>query len=512
MHQSLQLTARRHTASIMWLSSFALLLLIVFFSLLSKTAQAGNAEPGYSPVTCIATGAALADADPARAVLLNGLLSSLGGETVDLTPEDYSSLLAGSVDLDDFLRQLQVDVGVGTPGDVLTANVSLQQIVAAAAAVSSGPEAVAALTVLSDSVNLPTQSVVLGDFLQIAPTVALLGNVTLNPFDLVVGSFQLFSEQNVAGTNTPVTISAAALGLTNVGDITLRTHVLEAPRYSCGTDGIQFSAAAMRLGLDIDGIDVSDSSSVPVVAALEATIGQASLYVDVASGAGAVTFVDSLAASVQLQATPGVTRLYLGSFASSDFFTDTAVDVNALQPAIIGSVLVTPELISLSPITLTITARSVVTGVPSSQGTVVITGPFPASKVITSSTDFVTNLLDSLIDNTELAIDSSLLPVALNPVLAPVAALVEGLFDNAAAPVLNDVLRGVADPLLENVGVSLGAINVDVLEVGQVLLDSDGDGINDEFDPDDNNACVPNPAASACQALKVFLPAVQRVN
>ena len=115
-----------------------------------------------------------------------------------------NGLAQGSVGLEELLDDLQLDLGAATPEQVLTTDITLAQLLAAAADVGSDAAIVTALDNLAANVNLPTGTIQLGDLLQIATPDGSLSNIDLNALDLVVGAVQLFNSANIVSTPAPM--------------------------------------------------------------------------------------------------------------------------------------------------------------------------------------------------------------------------------------------------------------------------------------------------------------------
>jgi uncharacterized repeat protein (TIGR01451 family) len=107
-----------------------------------------------------------------------------------------------------------------------------------------------------------------------------------------------------------------------------------------------------------------------------------------------------------------------------------------------------------------------------------MSGAFPQTRTVSSSTAFVTGLTDSLVGN--LALRTTILTGGLlDIVLVPVTNLLNGalqpvlktLVTGTLSPVLTPVLTGVADPLLKLLGIGLGEMTVSVNGICQACDD-----------------------------------------
>jgi len=476
---------------------------------------------------CLTTGSRLTSVDSQQGVVLDALLSDLLGADLNLTALDANGLAQGSVGLEELLDQLQLDLGVATPGEALTTDITLGQLLDAAAVASNGNIS-ATLESLAANLNLPTDTIQLGDLLQIDPASGSLSDIDLNALDLLVGSIQLFNRDNIVTTPNPIVISGADLGLGDIiGSITLQAQVVEAPLFVCGPTGTQFYSAGVRLKLAIDLIDVDLDDTELVNDLLDgliggllnvglievdakATVGQLDLYVDVARGSGTIGVINAVANAVTIEATPGVADLYLGSIPDADFFNRTKIisSTTDLGFGNIASVNITvtvadliPLLPNLADVTLsaTIGAKSFAEGGNPTPVPLNFSGPYPQTLTAETSATFVTDLVQELLDNLALAVTlnpgtstgalGDTVSTLLNTLLPN---LLDTLFDGALLDPnilpLEELLTEVVDPLLEDLGIALGEMDVTVNGLTQIctVTDTDGDSVPDATDLDDD--------------------------
>lgn len=177
------------------------IVLISLFVLLPTQVQAQTVCPTGA---CVTTGSRLTNVDSKQGILRDALLGDLLGADLNLTALDANGLAQGSVGLEELLDDLQLDLGAATPEQVLTTDITLAQLLAAAADVGSDAAIVTALDNLAANVNLPTGTIQLGDLLQIATPDGSLSNSDLNALDLVVGAVQLFNSANIVSTPAPM--------------------------------------------------------------------------------------------------------------------------------------------------------------------------------------------------------------------------------------------------------------------------------------------------------------------
>ena len=241
-----------------WLQTKAVIIALLVVGSFSLFPQAVFAQANCEQIACVTTGPRLASVDAQQNVLLNGLLGSLSGANLNLSVLDSNALAQAQIGESDFLNALQTELGVATPGEVLTSTVTLAQIIQAMAQVTNDAATLSALNTLAATPNLPTSTIRLGDLLKLDTASGALGNVNLNALDLLTGSIELLNSQNVVNTPTPVTISGSALGLGGlVNSVTLRAQVVEPPVYVCGKKDAPFYSAGVRVSLSIDLIDTN---------------------------------------------------------------------------------------------------------------------------------------------------------------------------------------------------------------------------------------------------------------
>ncbi|MGE3807917.1 MAG: hypothetical protein AB7K24_24905 [Gemmataceae bacterium] len=198
------------------------------------------------------------------AQLLNQLLGSLAGTSLDLSVSDWNALAKGSVGSAGLVDALQTELAVSNPDEALTANSTLYQIFAAAAAAvraDGDTLAVDALDSLALNVISLTDPVKLGNFLEVH---SAYGSVGL--LDLVAGSIELYNHDQVAGPPVPMMMNGAALGFADAepSSVKFRAQVVKSPLIVAGEAGTKFHASAVRMQLALDwintGIDDSELS------------------------------------------------------------------------------------------------------------------------------------------------------------------------------------------------------------------------------------------------------------
>jgi uncharacterized repeat protein (TIGR01451 family) len=424
---------------------------------------------------CVRVSARLASIDSQRGALLNALMTTLLNTNVNITAVEWDAVADADIGLLDLLEALQLNLALATPAEALTTDLTLAQLLTAAADVAQadGDTAAAnALDALAVQVGALTGTIQLGDLLVVDFPIGELANVQLDLLDLVTGSVSLFNYENVLTTPNAVTLSGAALGLGSLlNSVALQAQVLEPPIFTCGPEGTTFHSAEIRLKLDVDLVDTTVGlGGLPVGTTANVTVGDVELYVEIARAQGTLQLIDLLAPSITVQAIPGVVDIYLGTIADSLFFNRThIIDPDTdVTPTTIGSLAVS---IPLSGINLNVAvgAKATAEGDHPIADILVFNGPFPETQTVNTSAAFVTDLVSELVGNLELTVSGlgAVPPLILNAILASLDTTVSGIL----TPVVEDLLTDLADPLLETLGIRVGEADVTVYGLGEPCAD-----------------------------------------
>lgn len=469
-----------------------LALLIAFCALLLFTPQQAHAQTaGCEAEVCVTSGTRLTSIDSTQSELLDGLLGSLLDTTVDLDAVDYNGLAGADVNIGDLFEQLQIDLGVATPEEVLTADITLDDLLVALDAVTTDSAADVALGDLTASINL-TPTIRLGDLLIIQDGAeGGFSDIDLNLLELVTGSIQLFNFENVATTPTPVVISGADLGLGSLLDqVSLQAQVVEPPVFICGPQGAQFYSAATRVALAIDLVDLSDADATVLNLlniGVDVELISLDVYVDIARGSGLVQTINAVTNSVVIEATPGVADIYLGSIADNVFFNrTTALSPSDVLTGIVGSVAVTLPT-DLVGGTTAVTASIGISAAAQAAGSAQVlnfSGPYPETQTAVAGATVITDLVNSLVNNLTVQTTLETELGDLGGVLTTILGLlgvnfdqlidntlqpsIEGLVDGLLTPILDPLLSDLVNPLLDGLGIGLGEMDVTVLGVAEL--------------------------------------------
>ncbi|MDB5816769.1 MAG: hypothetical protein JWQ11_409 [Rhizobacter sp.] len=439
----------------LWAALFASLF-SVFLSIASPAAQAACA-----PGACITVGPRVATVDTAQSALLNGLLTGLtgsAGSAVNLTALDWRQMAGLTVNLGQVANALQVATNVSTPEQAAVASVSLSQLISAVATASAtqtgGAPVAASLNTLATQLAGTSGNLTLGSLVQ---STNGLGSTNLNVLELVTGAVQLYNTQNVATTTKPVTLDISALGISGIASgITLYAQVIEAPVFACGGVGTTAHGSSIRVRLDLALLNLSLAPGLASV-----NVGNLSLYVEVAHADAIITAINAIGNAITVNATPGIASLYIGTISDS-VFTNRSRTINYATDVTPGSI----GTIRLAGITVALLARAYANG---SNGSTALTftgatAGAQQSQMATAGAPAIGTLLTTLIGNLELTAPGLGLDAVINPVLA----LLKPLLVVTLNTVLSPILTAVVDPLLRNLGVSVGQAVVNTGGVTQV--------------------------------------------
>lgn len=422
---------------------------------------------------CITAGPRLASVDTNKSALLGPLLGGLLGTGVSLNALDWNALAGGNLNLLDFLKVLQVQLNLSSPSQVLGTNLTLAQIATALsvqAQAEAKPQLAAALSGLASQLNGAGATVRLGDLLKLSVDTGNLGTSTVNALDMFTGLVQLYNRRNVLTTPVPVGISGGLLGSLGIlNSLQLYAQVIEPPSYVCGPTGSTFYSAAVRIKLKLDLLTLAPVTDTLVgIGLLQSAslgIGRLDVYADVARGQGSLAAVNAAAKAVTLQVAPGVADLYIGKIDDSVFFSRSPIRDSDVDFGAIGNLQAT-LLLGLASVNIPLEVKSIVRAQAPFSTSVTMSGNFPQTRTVSSSTMFVTNAANSLVTNLKFRDMPGL--GLLQGVVQP---LVVTLVTKVVSPLLAPVLSGVADPLLKLLGIGLGEMVVTVEGICQACDD-----------------------------------------
>ncbi|MBX8502668.1 TadG family pilus assembly protein [Pseudomonas lijiangensis] len=199
---------------------------------LSAIAVAG----GTPPLAALTIRSAAMTIDSTKAALLNPVIGSLLGGTLNLSVANWQGIANTDLSMLSYLNRLKTDLNINAIGytDVLNSNVAVSQLIQTAinvldpAGTLSATATIAGLRALKVAAGATT--VLLGDLLSVqgSSDIAAL-NTTLRLLDLVQGIAQLANDKNG--------ISAAAqINLAGLAQVTTKVQVIEPPQLSAVGD------------------------------------------------------------------------------------------------------------------------------------------------------------------------------------------------------------------------------------------------------------------------------------
>ncbi|MBX8522157.1 hypothetical protein K5D51_19355 [Pseudomonas cichorii] len=199
---------------------------------LSAIAVAG----GTPPLAALTIRSAAMTIDSTKAALLNPVIGSLLGGTLNLSVANWQGIANTDLSMLSYLNRLKTDLNINAIGytDVLNSSVAVSQLIQTAinvldpAGTLSATATIAGLRALKVAAGATT--VLLGDLLSVqgSSDIAAL-NTTLRLLDLVQGIAQLANDKNG--------ISAAAqINLAGLAQVTTKVQVIEPPQLSAVGD------------------------------------------------------------------------------------------------------------------------------------------------------------------------------------------------------------------------------------------------------------------------------------
>ena len=401
---------------------------------------------------CVVAGPRLLSINSSQGALLNALLGSLLGSSVNLNVLDWNGIATGNVSLLNTINALQTTLGVATPATALNTPITIAQLTSAlstAASQAGNTSLAASLGNLTAQVNV-AGTIKLGDLIA---SDGIVGTTQINALSLIDGAAQLFNGKNVATTPTAINITGAQLGQSSLASISVQVQAVEPPVYVCGPAGTTFHSSALRLKLGISLASVSLDTSVltSLLGTTSLTVGQFSVYVEVAHASGVISAVNAITNAITVQATPGIASIYLGTFNDLNFFdrTHTINPATDLTPGTIAQ-------LQLLGGTIGVYAKAAVTGVAPTPTTFNFSGTGVQTQTASTSGLTATTLLTSLVGNLQITTSPSL----GNVLDAAVIPLLSGLVTGVVNPILDAVLPTVLDPLLSLVGIRIGEVDI----------------------------------------------------
>ncbi|MCV4284320.1 TadG family pilus assembly protein [Pseudomonas capsici] len=274
---------------------------------LSATAVAA----GTPPLAALTIRSAAMTIDSTKAALLNPVIGSLLGGTLNLSVANWQGIASTDLSVLNYLDRLKTDLNINAVGytDVLNSNVAVSQLIQTAINVLdptgtlSATATIAGLRALKVAAGATT--VLLGDLLSVqgSTNVAAL-NTSLRLIDLVQGLAQLANDKNGVS-------AAAQINLAGLAQVTTRIQVVEPPQLSAvgdpsKIDPLNPKTGANRLYVRTAQMRALVSINLPVLGAITPLVNTATSLV------GSLTPVLNSALSLNLAGLLGSTTCAIG--------------------------------------------------------------------------------------------------------------------------------------------------------------------------------------------------------
>ena len=400
--------------------------------------------------------------------IVNSMLSTLLGSSINLSLAGYNGLVSTNVDALSFFNALATQVGVtaGTYGSLLQGSATIQQVLGAAVSVLNTNGSVASLAASSTLANLSatitgSPQVALGNLFDVGiwqndaigfPSSKSALSAGLNLLNLVTASAQ------AANGSHFVNLPSLTVGVPGIAQITAATTAIEPPQsavFAFGPTGVTVHTAQVRTQLTLTVLNTS--ALLGALGSLASVVINIPLYLEVGSGTATITGIScglnpSTDAVVTVSAQPAVITAYLGTISQSVMTNFSSAVAPPSSPATLGSV----SLLGIPIISITASAVANI-GSPSAT-TLTFPQPLPGTQTVSSSsmlTALSTSLGSSLTLNLSL-LGTPILPITLSAIKTLVVAAITPVFG---------VLDQLLNPLLAALGVRLGSMDVTVTGV-----------------------------------------------
>jgi len=404
------------------------------------------------PLVTFAVGTSLAEGDGGE---LNTVLGGLLGTNLSLSLVDYQALASTNIDALTFMNQLatRAGIGAGTYGDLASANVTVGQMLAAAAAAlnihadGGDQAAVNALNLLSVQIppavsaavgnivsTVPWQDRQVGSIVQQTP-----GQTSFNLFDLVSAMARVYGSGQLAALNTTMT-----LPVTNTSVSTTLALGAQQTSAALATVGSSLSTSQARLAFAMTAANVNLGVATVAISL--------PLYLNIASGTATVAAIPcrTNGTMATIAAQPQVTSLEVGTVSNTDLTNFGSNPV--MQPATIVS-------LNILGIPVSITASS---SLPAIQGSE--TGENFTQSDIDNNTPLTAAGSD---DGAIFANLASNMTLSASFKGGPLTGAINGLLNSTVIPALKTQLAAIMTPmdsatdtLLKTIGLRLGAMDV----------------------------------------------------
>jgi len=413
-----------------------------------------DATARRSPLATISAGTTLLSVNSTQSPVLNGLLGGLLGSSLSLTAVQYDGIAKAKVSLLAILNQaglLTAQANVGSVSDLLNTTITSKQLINATLDVLTSQGVAGASVMKTQLLSMPAVNLRLGDVLAIDSTGVvtqasqLSGNVSA--LDMIVATAQTINQ------NSAVNVALGLTGLTNA-----QLRVIDPKRTAVGPPGLDLSGnwrtevkeSQVKLTLDIAPSLLGLLGTTPI-----------SLSVDSATGKAHVTSMNCRTASdtatnVKVGADTSAATVKLGqsgNTANPVDFTIANVNVLGLIGAKVKAQLqLTSNVANSTNLSYTFPVSNEATDLPATVtlgGGYDVTSALNTQLAISSVQTCVTVIVEVCtpqVGGAATTVANTVLPLLVTP-----------LVNLALTPVLNTVL-----PLM---GVRIGSIDVDLLDI-----------------------------------------------
>jgi uncharacterized membrane protein len=380
--------------------------------------------------------------------LLNSLLGSLLGGNISLSAMSYQSLVSANIDMFSFSNALATRASLTgvTYNSLASSNVTVGQVFgamldAAQANPNSTATELSALTQIAGLEAGNSSVMQLNPLINYGPyaqkTVGSQGLIgaSVSALDLVSAAAQVANRQHQIAT----VLNAGVPGIANVNlQLAIGERPVGTSWVTVGSAGASVHTAQTRLLLTVDaGQVLGVAIKLPI-------------YIEIASGTATLKAIQCASStqgqSVTLGVTPGIVSAFIGNVSNAQFNDFTTAP--APGPATILNV--------LGLVKVTGSATASIANMQATPVTFSAADISAATKHTTSTTDYVSSLLSSLIGGLNLTVNVIGLPLLVPPNLTQTVASVAA----AAVSPIDQVLAGV----LGTLGVNLG--NADTWVMG----------------------------------------------
>ncbi|WP_231362864.1 TadG family pilus assembly protein [Thioalkalivibrio sp. ALJT] len=443
-----------------------------------------------------------ADISAQDSVLLNLLLNELLGTDLDLQAVSFRGLADTSItllELADDLRVLGVDLAVGTVNELLAANVTVLEVIEATVAAVDRQDVaditLAALDQMLLGLKVDELQLQLGDLLKVQapsdPEAAL--DAELNVLELILMSALTATGDNAIDLDLALPVDLP--GLATVG-ANVSVQLTEPPQIAIGPPGVlpgsvpgdppadrwrtHLQTAQARIQVDlILGVleetfqdDEGQSHAIELDLGLAVQAAQGDAWLEDVSCPGA----NGAGTRVDIGVQPGIASVHVGRFASLD--SDTLepshlkilglaeVDLQATVP-VASSGSETLEFIVMDRSELPTEPLSASTGVGDSLGHAVETLGEDLILEVRVLPGFEGGSCGGLLGGLLCGVAdlvNSVLSVVVTPILT-------ALLADVVAPLLETVGEALLDPLLDLLGVKVGGMDVQLIELREGGVD-----------------------------------------